>query len=86
MGPVDQPQPERGPLRRDTSRIEEAIERLERMIDRHICFPRKDELNEVIGLLREELTLRQTAASQETPSDTDKDGWCNNLSSKIRHF
>jgi len=62
-------------LRRDTSRIEEAIARLERIIDRHICFPRREELNEVIGLLREELALRQTTASQEKPFDADKDGW-----------
>ncbi len=71
---MEQLQPERELLRRDTSRIEEAVERLEMMIDRHICFPRKQALNEVISLLREELKLRQTTISQEPPSETDKNG------------
>ncbi len=72
--PVEQSQPDSGHLRWDTSRIEEAIERLEGIIDRHICFPRKEELNEVISLLKEELTARQTTSSQEAPSNADTDG------------
>jgi len=56
------------------SKIEEAIEKLEKITDRHICFPRKEELNEVICLLREELALRQMAAGRGTTSDDDEDG------------
>jgi hypothetical protein len=55
------------------SKIEEAIEKLEKIIDRHVCLPRREELNEVICLLREELALRQMAAgSKKTSDDEDK--------------
>lgn len=40
------------------SRIEEAIHRLETITDRHICFSRREELQEIISLLKEELECR----------------------------
>ncbi|HOT06276.1 MAG: hypothetical protein A4E45_00380 [Methanosaeta sp. PtaB.Bin039] len=43
------------------SRIEEAIGRLERIADRPICFSRKEELMEVIAILKEEAELQRTA-------------------------
>ncbi len=39
----------------DMSRIQDAIEKLEKIVDHHVCFPRREELQEVIDLLREEL-------------------------------
>ncbi|NYT01688.1 MAG: hypothetical protein GKC10_02880 [Methanosarcinales archaeon] len=37
------------------SRIEEAIRKLESITDRHICFARREELQEIISLLKEEV-------------------------------
>ena len=37
-----------------TTRIDEAISRLETILDRHICFSRREELEEVLKLLRVE--------------------------------
>jgi hypothetical protein len=54
------------------SRIEEAIEKLEKITDGHVCFPRKEELKEVISLLREELASRPNATGEKTTSGTDE--------------
>jgi hypothetical protein len=43
------------------SRIEEAIKKLETILDHHLCFSRREELQEVISLLQEELALRSSA-------------------------
>jgi hypothetical protein len=50
------------------SRIEEAIKKLETILDHHLCFSRREELQEVISLLQEELALRSTAAKQAKTS------------------
>ncbi len=53
-------------------RIEEAIEKLEKITNGRVCFPRKEELKEVISLLREELASRPDATGKKTTSETDK--------------
>lgn len=54
------------------SHIEEAIEKLEKIVDGRICFPRKEELKEVISLLREELASRPDTTGKKTTHETDK--------------
>jgi hypothetical protein len=54
--------------RRRMSRIEEAIKKLETILDHHLCFSRREELQEVISLLQEELALRSAAAKQAKTS------------------
>jgi hypothetical protein len=51
------------------SRIEEAIKKLETILDHYLCFSRREELQEVISLLKEELALRNIAAKQAETSD-----------------
>jgi len=53
------------------SRIEEAIKKLETILDHHLCFSRREELQEVISLLQEELALRSIAAKQAETSDEE---------------
>jgi hypothetical protein len=53
------------------SRIEEAIKKLETILDHHLCFSRREELQEVISLLQEELALRSTTAQQAKISDAE---------------
>jgi hypothetical protein len=53
------------------SRIEEAIKKLETILDHHLCFSRREELQEVISLLQEDLALRSTAAQQAKISDAE---------------
>jgi hypothetical protein len=54
---------------RKMSHIEAAIDKLEKILDQHICFSRRDELREVLSLLREELALRSLDANQAKTSD-----------------
>jgi hypothetical protein len=51
------------------SRIEEAIKKLETILDHHLCFSRREELQEIISLPKEELALRNIAAKQAETSD-----------------
>jgi hypothetical protein len=53
------------------SLIEEAIKKLETILDHHLCFSRREELQEVISLLQEELSLRSTAAEHAKISDAE---------------
>jgi hypothetical protein len=53
------------------SRIEEAIKKLETILDHHLCFSRREELQEVISLLQEDLALRSTVAQQAKISDAE---------------
>jgi len=53
------------------SRIEEAIKKLETILDHHLCFSRREELQEVISLLQEDLALRSTAAQQAKISEEE---------------
>lgn len=54
------------------SRIEEAIEKLEKITDGRICFPRKEELKEVIFLLREELASRPSATGKKAAPEIEE--------------
>jgi hypothetical protein len=38
----------------DVTRIEEAIQKLEKITDRNICASRREELQEIVSLLKEE--------------------------------
>jgi hypothetical protein len=42
------------------SRIDEAIQKLEAVLDRHICFSRREELEDVLNLLKEEQAPMKT--------------------------
>ncbi len=44
------------------TRIEEAIQKLEKITDRNICAFRREELQEIATLLREELEQDKAAA------------------------
>ena len=44
------------------SRIEEAIKKLEAILDHHLCFSRREEVQKVISLLQERMALRNIAA------------------------
>jgi hypothetical protein len=51
------------------SHIEAAIDKLEKILDHHICFSRREELREVLSLLQEELALRGLDANPAKTSD-----------------
>ena len=56
------------------SHIEAAIDKLEKILDHHICFSRREEIREVLSLLQEELALRSLDANQaKTYDEADKD-------------
>jgi|WetSurSiteA1Bulk_404760.scaffolds.fasta_scaffold286166_1 hypothetical protein len=58
------------------SRIEEVINKLETILDHHLCFSRREELQEVISLLQEELAQRSSAAKQAKTSDEETGQIC----------
>jgi hypothetical protein len=48
--------------------IEEAIQKLEKIADRHICSSRRGRLQEIIFLLKEELEVARNLATSICPS------------------
>ena len=53
---------------KEMSRISEAIEKLEKILDRHICFSRREELQDVLNLLKEE---QESIYGSKFPKDND---------------
>ena len=65
------------------ARIDEAVEKLERILDCHICFSRREDLGEVLNLLKEEHESRKSprlSKDDNNSSSNSSDASSNNIS------
>ncbi len=51
------------------SSVEKAIEKLEKILERHLCFSRREELQEVISILKDEQELKEENRKQDTEKE-----------------
>ncbi|MBN1235242.1 MAG: hypothetical protein JW999_04230 [Methanotrichaceae archaeon] len=64
------------------ARIDGAIEKLERILDCHICFSRREDLGEVLNLLKEEHESRKSPRLSKDDNNSS-DASSNNISDKL---